>query len=440
MPLSPDLNAGGLLDQEDSRLKILMIFHLCPNPPPMDLGPAKRTFPFLREVVKRHEVSVLSFGSSEEEERFRKYFGSVCKRIEFVNNKRPKYINFFRRAYALLRGKGMFYTLFSRKMQKHIDKIALEEQVDLVHCSTALLGFYRFPKGVHLVGDTHNVEYDVLFRSFLGTKGFLGKAICFLEYKVARRIEVKNWSKFDTIIATTERDGNLMKLDLPSEKIVVIQNGVDPGFLEHAESPTEPKTMVFTGLMSYFPNNHGLLYFLDEVFPHVLRQEPGARLYVVGKSPSQALRRRASEKIIVTGFVDDVRPYIARGEIYIIPLLIGGGIRGKALEAMAMKKPIVSTSVGCEGILLQHGESVLISDTPQGFADSIVRLFNDPALKNHLASNAYRTVLQDYNWEHKGQQLEEVYQSLMQRGPTLARALNRRPTRRSVTEPSTNTE
>ena len=93
---------------------------------------------------------------------------------------------------------------------------------------------------------------------------------------------------------------------------------------------------------------------------------------------------------------------------------------------MAMKKPIVSTSVGCEGILLKHGESVLISDTPQGFADSIVRLFNDPALKNRLASNAYRTVLQDYNWEHKGQQLEEVYQSLRQRGPGLARAPGRR--------------
>jgi len=393
-----------------------MIFHLCPNPPPGDLGPSKRTFPFLKEVVKRHEVSVLSFGSPEEEVHFRKYFGKLCKRIVFVNNARPRFVNFFRRAYVLLRGRGVFYTLFSRRMQRQIDRLVQEEHVDLIHCSTALLGFYQFPKDVRLVGDTHNVEYDVLFRSFHGTKNPLGKAISFLEYKFARRVEVKNWLKFDTIIATTERDADIMKLDLPSKKIVVIQNGVDPAFLEQGNGLglTEPKTLVFTGLMSYFPNNHGLLYFLDNVFPLVLQEEPATRLYVVGKNPSRSLRRRSSQNIVVTGFVEDVRPFIARGQVYIIPLLIGGGIRGKALEAMAMKKAIVSTSVGCEGILLKEGESVLISDTPQDFARSIVRLFNDSGLRTHLGNNAYATVVREYNWEQKGQELEKVYQSLVQ--------------------------
>jgi len=399
-------------------MNILMIFHLCPNPPPRDLGPAKRMFPFLVEVMKRHDVSVLSFGSAEEERRFREHFAGQCKRIEFVNNARPRYVNVFRRAYAILRGKGVFYTLHSHRMQRKIDEIVRSQNIDLIHCSTAMLGFYRFPKGVPLVGDTHNVEYNVFFRSFLEARGLLTKAVNFVEYALTKRAEVRNWSIFDTVIATTDRDGDIMKKDAAPGKITVIQNGVDPAFLSTDDQPTEPKTLVFTGLMTYFPNDHGILHFLDKIFPLVLEMEPQTRVSIVGKGPSRALQARASAHVIVTGFVDDVRPYMARSELYIIPLLIGGGIRGKALEAMAMRKPIVSTTVGCEGILLRHGESALIADDPRGFADAILTLFKNRELRDALKNNAYNTVIREYDWEQKGRQLEEVYQSLARRSRT----------------------
>jgi glycosyltransferase involved in cell wall biosynthesis len=215
------------------------------------------------------------------------------------------------------------------------------------------------------------------------------------------------------VTTTTARDAEVFRRDLPSHDFRVIQNGVDPTFLEPMNGiPVELKTMTFTGLMGYWPNVNGILFFLNQVFPLLLQQVPDARVYVVGKDPPPGVQAFASDQVVVTGFVDDVRPYVARAEVFIIPLLIGGGIRSKALEAMALRKPIVSTSVGWEGILLKDGESVLTADTPQEFANCVARLFADKELAKRLGHQGYETVLKHYMWEEKGRQLEEVFQAV----------------------------
>jgi glycosyltransferase involved in cell wall biosynthesis len=245
------------------------------------------------------------------------------------------------------------------------------------------------------------------------TKNVFVKLMSRLAYTFGKPEEIELCKKFDAIIATTGRDYEVFRKDLPTQKMFVIQNGVDPAFLEFNRQEPEPKTMVFTGKMSFYPNNHGIIYFLEQVFPRVQQQEPSARFYVVGLNPSKELLRRASENVVVTGFVEDVRPYMARAEVYIIPLLIGGGIRGKALEAMAMKKPIVSTSIGCEGINLKHGESALFADTPEAFAAAVLRLFSDRALRVKLGQKAHENVVSGYNWKAKGEELDRVYQAVV---------------------------
>jgi glycosyltransferase involved in cell wall biosynthesis len=146
----------------------------------------------------------------------------------------------------------------------------------------------------------------------------------------------------------------------------------------------------------------------------ILKKEPNAVIYVVGAYPPKMLQRRASSNIIVTGWVDDIRPYFARGQLFVIPLLVGGGIRGKALEAMAMKRPIVTTSLGCEGINLKHEESALFADEPKAFAEAVVRAFHDASLRRKLTEQAYKNVVEGYSWEANGLMLEELYQSLRQ--------------------------
>jgi polysaccharide biosynthesis protein PslH len=130
---------------------------------------------------------------------------------------------------------------------------------------------------------------------------------------------------------------------------------------------------------------------------------------VVGKSPPEAITRRASSNVVVTGTVPDVRPYVWRSSVYVVPLRMGGGTRLKVAEALAMRKPMVSTRIGCEGIDLKDGESALMADAPQDFADAVIRLLGDRALREKLAENGSKVAAQKYDWNVIGQTLEAIY-------------------------------
>jgi len=394
-------------------MKILMIFAQAPLPPPRDLGGTRRNLPFLLENLKRHSVSVLSYGTPEEERIFRESVGKACERIRFVNRKRPRIVNGMERIWLLCTGRSHFRQMYRKQMQKALDEMVAAENFDVIHCCAQMFGYFRFPEGIPVVSDTHEVEYDLLYRTFKQSRNVLWKLVSYLGYKLGKPEEIRLCKGFDALIATTQRDYNVFRKDLPDLRMFVIQNGVPSIFLKDNQIPREPKTMLFMGLMSFYPNHHGILYFLDRIFPRILSREPDARLYIVGANPSRRLRSRVSDRVIVTGFVEDVRPFLARCEVFVIPLLIGGGIRGKALEAMAMKIPIVTTSVGCEGIDLNHGESALFADTPGEFADAVVRLFNDRELRRKLAERAYQNVVERYNWEEKGKELDRVYRLLL---------------------------
>jgi polysaccharide biosynthesis protein PslH len=398
-------------------MNILMFFHASPNPPPLDLGPAKRNFPFLRENIKRHSVTVLSFGSPDEEQTFRELYGAQCKKIIFLDNRRPRIINLIRRLTYLMLGRSSTRVLYTRKMQRALTTMMQEDTFDLVHCSTTLLGFYRFPKGIPLVGDTHNVEYDLMYRAYQETHNMVGKLYHSLEYRFGKREELNNCRTFSAMLATTSRDRDIFLRNIHNVPIHVIQNGVDVSFFAPQNIVPEPRSMVFMGLMNYYPNHHAMIHFLDKILPLILTQVPDSRLFVVGANPSPELLKRATDRIVFTGFVHDVKPWVARGEVFIIPLLIGGGIRGKALEAMALKRPIVSTTLGCEGIKLENDLSAVFADTPQAFADAVVRLFGDEQLRNRLVAEAFSNVQQWYDWGAKGEELNAVYQEVMREGP-----------------------
>ncbi len=390
-------------------MKILMIFQFAPYP--ADLGPAKRNFPFFQENLKRHDVTVLSFGTAEEEKRMHDKFGDQC-RIVYIDTKRLRVVNFLLRIWLLLTGRSSYRRFYSWKMQRAIDQLVQEEHFDLIHCCTTMLGYHRFPKHIPLVGDTHNVEHDAVYRAYTQTTSIV-KPYYYWEYLRIREEELKSCEQFDVMIATTQQDYKKFHAVMPDKNIHVIPNGVDLAFFQDQGVQEVKHSMVFTGLMSYYPNNHGILFFLDEIFPLILEKVPDATIMIVGAEPPKKLQRRASENITVTGFVDDVKPYFARGQVFVIPLKIGGGIRGKALEAMAMRRPIVSTTLGCEGINLKHEDSALFADTPQDFANAVIRMFNEPALRQRLTEKAFKNVVEGYSWEVNGLALDAVYQSLV---------------------------
>jgi glycosyltransferase involved in cell wall biosynthesis len=160
--------------------------------------------------------------------------------------------------------------------------------------------------------------------------------------------------------------------------------------------------------MSYYPNARGITWFLDDIFPRILAAEPEAHIIVAGAHPSRWLKKRVSDHVTVTGYVDDIRPYFARAQVFVVPLRIGSGTRVKILEAMAMRRPVVTTSIGCEGLDVVHGDSLLVADTEQEFADAVVRLLRDKRFRDSLASRGAALVRDRYDWDQIGAALDDA--------------------------------
>jgi glycosyltransferase involved in cell wall biosynthesis len=408
-------------------MKILMLFPYAPLPPPLDLAGTKRNLPFFLELARRHEVSVLSFGTPAEEAMFRQSYGHLCGDVRFVNRKRPRLFSALQLLWLLVRGRSPFRMLYRSSMQQAINELTAARQFDVIHCCVQMFGYFKFPAGVPVTSDTHEVTYDLLRRTAERMRPGFSRSYRYLCYRLGKPEEIRLCRKFDLLIATTGRDLSVFRENLPAQNMTVIQNGAGATFFEDLAIAPEPFTLTFTGLFTHLPNLQGVLWFLDDVFPQILRLAPAARIYIVGKSPPRELLARASENVIVTGFVDDVRPYIARAQVFVIPLLAGGGIRGKALEVMAMKRPIVTTTIGVEGILLRPEESALFADSAEAFARQVLRLFADGSVRAKLADKAFTIVVRDYTWVAKGQELHQALSAIVdtcrRRLPVVKRAL-----------------
>jgi len=303
----------------------------------------------------------------------------------------------------------------SRQMQNTIDMVLSENNFDIVQTEFSSMGCYTLPNTIVKILDSHNVEYDNFRRMWLKTSSPLRKLHYFDEYKKFYHEELENYKSQDALFVTSSRDKQILDADLPNLPKYVVPNGVDASYFAPSPQSPEPYSMVFTGAMSYIPNSDAMLYFLDSIFPLIQREIPEAKIYIVGSGPPKELLRRATDKIVITNFVDDVRPYVYRSSIFVVPLRMGGGTRLKILEAMAMKKPIVTTSIGCEGIHVRHNESALIADDPETFAQYAVRLLRDAGLGRQLTTNGFELMNAEYEWNVIGTQINSLYQQICKR-------------------------
>ena len=192
----------------------------------------------------------------------------------------------------------------------------------------------------------------------------------------------------------------------------VVPNGVDTQFfsIKGGEHETQD-SMVFTGSMDWRPNQDAILYFSREVWPLIKGNRPNASLWIVGRKPSAQIRAliKTNTSIHVTGMVDDVRPYIERASVYIVPLRIGGGSRLKILEALAMQKAVVSTSIGAEGLRVTDGHDIVLADNPLDLAESIIALFDDAGRRRELGKAGRSLVIDKYDWSLVAQKQQHVW-------------------------------
>jgi glycosyltransferase involved in cell wall biosynthesis len=298
-------------------------------------------------------------------------------------------------------------------MQSTLDDIFRTDDFDVVVAEFGMMGWYTLNSKALKVLDAHNVEYDNYLRMAQHARTWMRKHHYLHEYRNLYKEERDAYGKQDVLFVTSARDKEIIDELAPDVPKFVIPNGVDTEFFVPNGNQVEPNTLVFTGLMKYVPNYDGILHFLDEIFPLIQKEISDVKIYVVGSQPPAFLQRRATDNIIITGFVEDVRPYVWRSKAYVVPLRMGGGTRLKVVEAMAMKKPIITTSIGCEGIEVTSGKNVLIADQAQDFADTVIDVLRDGISHQQIAENGYQLAKAKYDWSIIGDNMEDILQSFL---------------------------
>jgi glycosyltransferase involved in cell wall biosynthesis len=286
-------------------------------------------------------------------------------------------------------------------VRRELNSMLQQEQFDVILCdflfaAPALPWDFPCPKVLF----THNVEAMIWKRHYQVARNPLWKALSWREWKTMERAERQYLKRADHVLAVSETDRDHFLNYLPPSKLTIVPTGVDVEFFQPLRDQEEPDSLVFTGSMDWLPNEDGIFYFIEKVLPRIREQVPEVSLQVVGRKPSARLKQLAvgEKNVQVTGWVEDIRPYLARSAVCIVPLRIGGGTRLKIFEAMAMAKAVVSTTIGAEGLPVRHGESILLADDPEDFARQTVELLRDPERRNRIGTAAHKMVTEKYSW------------------------------------------
>lgn len=231
-----------------------------------------------------------------------------------------------------------------------------------------------------------------------------------------RRYEFNLYRAMDRVLVLTPQERYQIMRFAPDLRVSVVPNGVDTALFRPPERPPSPEGIIFTGFYSHEPNRDAVRWFCAQVWPKVREKHPSLVFFVVGPDPSPEIQHLAFKdpRIVVTGPVEDVRPFLARSAVFVNPVRMGSGMRGKILEAMAAGVPVVSTSLGAEGIPVQPGGNCVLADQADLMAAQINLLLEDPALRRSIAARARETV-ERFSWDRNEQRLEEVMADIVNR-------------------------
>jgi polysaccharide biosynthesis protein PslH len=283
----------------------------------------------------------------------------------------------------------------ARELAKKPDVVV----VDFPHTGVLVPDF----RGVPSVLFTHNVETEIFRRHAEVAKNFALRALWRDQTHKMARFEREELARYDAVIAIAQRDKSHFEADYGIRNVATIPTGVNLEIYAYQPPPEDDEQQImFSGSMDWLANRDAIEFFLNDVWARIAAARPTAQFIVIGRSPPAKLIDLAKERRLrctFTGFVDDVQPYIRAAQVCVIPLRVGGGTRLKVYESMAMGCPVVSTTIGVEGLPIEAGTHYELADSPQDFADAVIGLLDDPARRRQLAENARRYV--ETNFSHK---------------------------------------
>ena len=394
------------------------ILQIAPQIPyPLLDGGKVGIFNITRHLAQRgHQITLLAF--DREEHYDPGPLPQFCEVIPVKHSTRNSLLGGFMNLFS-----GAPYNIAkyrSRMLEVMLKSLLTSRSFDVVHVDHLHMAHYglmcKEMANLPIVLREHNIESTIVER-FIETGSSLMLRV-YLKEQVwrIRRYEAAMAAHYDACCVITEDDRKRLEELQPSVKARVVTGGVEAGyFAERPGNDVIPHSISFFGGLDWIPNQDAIHWFHDYIFPRIKEKYSDAKMYLIGKRPAHSIKALEGENVIIRGFVPDLLSEIRRYQVTVAPFRIGGGIRLKILESFAMRIPVVATTVGCEGILARHNEHLLIANTPEDFAGSVIRLFEDKALKERLTQHAFALAHERYRWEHVAEEFENVYIEAIQR-------------------------
>jgi glycosyltransferase involved in cell wall biosynthesis len=406
------------------RLSILYVSQMPASP--ARFGAQARVHGLMTHLARRHDLTAVVLVDNEFDiEECRRAMQAYCREVVLVPNPYgrdglTKRLLQFRSLASTRSFERLRVTVPA--LQQALDEVLRARRFNIVNLEFSFLGhcdLRQAPPGERLprlIVDSHNVDYE-LARQYAHAGGSLTRRLyAAANWRKLRREELRTYRDADGVYLCSAADERRLLDQVPGVRTAVIPNAADVEYYQPrpTDPPLDSRTVVFFGLLSYFPNVDGVTHFVHDIWPRIVDAHPDARLKIVGGRAPPSLLALAGPRIELTGFVPDLRPHLAAAATVVVPLRLGGGTRLKIVEAMAMGKAIVSTSLGAEGIEAVPGDDLLVEDQPAAFADAVSRLLTDPGLAARIGQSARRLAVQRYSWSRAAQALEGFYRRTLE--------------------------
>ena len=408
-------------------MKILVLSHDFPSPSFSDTLAVYHLIRYLSSLYN-HEITLVSFLSDDARSRYSSELEDFCS-IEMpikIHRHKSIYAQAFHTAKNMLdirnlsskiRGASSVNLLdyyYSLQMEQKIRSILEREKFDVLYLTRPMAN-YAQSIGIPKIIQPYDAVYEWHRQIYLRSKG-AEKLIYGISYKMTRIYERGIYKKFDACLVVTQQDKDLLTSLCPQINCKVLPNGVDTEYFSPMDVQEEFPSLVFVSDMSGRPTIDNVLYFYNIIYPLIRKEVPQVKLYLVGRNPAREITNLARDhSVVVTGYVDSVKPYLAKSSIFIAPMIMGTGIKTKVLEAMAMGKCVVTTSIGAQGINATSGEDLIIINDPKEFATWAIKVLMDKQLRKKLGDNARKIIESEYSWKKIAERLEQIFREVVSR-------------------------
>ncbi|MCL4262323.1 MAG: glycosyltransferase [Anaerolineae bacterium] len=391
-------------------MQILFLSRWFPYPP--HNGSKLRILNLLRALASRHEVTLISFNDQPEKEADLSGLAAICRDVHVIPW-RPYNPDSGRARLGFFNTTPRFIMdTFSPEMKSCIEEVLAHGRTELIIASQIDMAAYFATFG-NVPALFEEAEVGTLYEQFIHARSLKNKARYGLTWGKHRYFLQQVLAHFRACTVVSAREKELLATAVtPHTPITIIPNCIDLADYGDVHETAVPHTLIFTGAFTYQPNYEAMVWFLEKVWPHVLARIPDAQLTITGNHADLPLP--TTHHVTLTGFVDDVRPYIVRAWASLVPIWTGGGTRLKILEAMALGTPVIATGKGAEGLDAVPGKHLLVADAAEDYATAVIQLLQNATLRHTISQNAAIFVAERYNWSVVAPRFLEVVERAAQ--------------------------